>query len=273
MESGFDLKEATLEVLRNLVASVADITPRILTAIVVILIGLLVAKLAEKTIRVAFRRLKINDFLERIGVNQTLEKAGLQDSPGRLLSRTVYFLLIILFTQAVTRAVGLETIADAIGSFFSYLPNLIAAFLVLLLGMIVAQFLGKSVTRSATDSGVEFAPLLGRLVSSLIMFVVIIMAISQLKIDTEIVKAVVLVLLGGMALALALSFGLGSRETTRNLMAGFYARKLFTVGEEIEVAGQRGVLTAITSVQTLIESKGQVIALPNRVFLDEVVKQ
>ncbi len=273
MESGFNLKEATLQVFRNLVSSIEDFVPRALTALIVILLGLLVAKLAEKTIRAAFRKFRIDAMLERVGVNAMLQKLGLRGSPGWLLSRTIYFLLIILFTQSVTQAVGLTTIAGAIGAFLSYLPKLAAAFLVLLLGMVVAQFMSRTVTQSAKDSGIEFAPLLGRLVSSLILFVVVIMAVSQLQIDTEIVRLVVLVLLSGLAIAIALSFGLGTRDVTRNLVAGFYARKLFHVGEEIEIGGERGVLNAITPIQTLVERKGQVVAIPNSVFLDQVVKQ
>lgn len=273
MDSEFSLRTATVDVLENLVASLADFVPRALTAVLVILIGILIAKLAEKAVRTIFDKLRIDSFLERIGISQVLQKLGLQGSPGKVLSRTIYFLLVVLFVQSVTRAVGMFTIADAIGSFFSYLPSLVAAFLVLLLGMIVAQFMGKAVTRSAAESGVEFAPLLGRIVSALILFVVIIMSISQLQIETKIVNMVVLVLLSGISLALALTFGLGSREVTRNIVAGFYARQLFRIGEEVAIGGERGVLASITATKTLIERDGQTLAIPNRMFLDEIVRQ
>jgi small-conductance mechanosensitive channel len=273
MNDSFGLKDAALEVLHTLTAAVAELVPRLLIAVVVILVGVLVARLAERAVRVIFDRFRINDLLERAGVITTLKKFGLQDSPGRLLSRTIYFLLIILFVQAVTRAVGLGAIADAISSFFAYLPNLVAAFLVLLLGMMVAQFIAGAVTRSAAEAGVEFAPILGRIVSSLILFVVVMMAISQLKIDTEIVRSVVLVLLSGFALAFALSFGLGSREVTRNIMAGFYVRKLFRVGELIEIGNERGTLVGITAMHALVEQDGETLSFPNRRFLDEVVRQ
>jgi len=142
--------------------------------------------------------------------------------------------------------VGLQTIADAIGAFFRYLPNLVAAFLVLLLGLMVA---------------------------SLIIFVVVIMAISQLQVDTEIIRAVVLVVLPGGVIALVLSFGLGTRNVTRNIVAGFYARKLLHIGEEVEIAGEKGVLSGVTPLQILIERDDETLTIPNRVFLDEVVKQ
>ncbi len=273
MNDDFSMRDTIMEVFRSMGESVADFVPRAVAALIVILLGLLVAKLMEKAIRVAFERFKLNELLDRVGLSSTLQKFGMKDTPGRLISRAVYFLLVLLFTQSVTQAVGLMAVAGAISAFFAYLPNLISAFLVLLLGMMVAQFLGRSLTQAAEDSGVEFAPMLGRIVSSMVLFVVVLMAVSQLKIDTQIVLGIVLVLLAGLSLAFALTFGLGSREVTRNIVAGFYARKLFQVGEPVEVGEVKGTLAGITAVQTLVESGEDTLALPNRVFMDEVVKQ
>lgn len=273
MENGFTFKDALLDVFNSLAVSVAEFVPRALTALVIILVGIVVAKIVEKMLRTAFDRLRIDSLLSKIGVTDSLRRIGLQGTPGRLISRAIYFLLIILFTQSVTRAVGLETIANAIGSFFSYLPNLVAAFLVLLFGTMAAQAVARAVTRSAEGAGIEYAPAMGRAVSALILFVVGIMAISQLRIDTGIVRQVVLVTLIGFSAALALSFGLGTRDVTRNLVAGFYARKLFQAGQSIELHGERGTLTAITPIQTLIDKKGTSVSVPNSVFLDEVVRQ
>lgn len=269
---GFDPLAAARAVTENLISMVADMVPRFLVAIIVIILGLIVAKIAEKTIKVVFERLKIDALLERAGLTGSLKRMGLTGSPGRLLARTVYFLLIILFTQAVCRAVGLHVISDAIGAFFGYLPNLAAAFMVLLLGMIVSQFLARTITTSAEESGLEYGAMLGRAASSLVMFVVVIMAISQLRIDTGIIRMVVLVLLSGLALAVALSFGLGTRDVTRNIVAGFYVRRLLREGEPLEIDGQAGTLVGVTPLQTLVEQDGHTVAIPNQVFLDKVAR-
>ena len=270
---GFSFSEALQDVLQGLTHSLAEFVPRAVTALVIIFLGILVAKIIEKLLRGSFERFRINELLEKIGVTSVLNKLGLQGTPGRIVSRTIYFLLIALFTQSVTRAVGLVTIANVIGTMLSYLPNLLAAFLVLLFGSMAAQAVAKAVTRSAEGAGVDYAGPLGRAVSMAILFVVGIMAISQLKVDVEIVRQVVLVTLIGGSVALAISFGLGTRDVTRNLVAGFYARKLFRAGESIELHGERGTLTAITPLQTLLERDGKAISVPNSVFLDEVVRQ
>ncbi len=273
MENSFSLTSAITGVLRSLGDSFAAFTPRALTALVVFLAGLLVAKIAARVIRTTFARLKIDDLLERVGLTEILHKLGLQDPPGFLLSRLVFYLLLLLFTQSAAEAVGLKAISDSITAFFGYLPHFVAATIVLLIGMLIAQFAGTAVTRSARDSGIEFAPILGRITSSLIIFLAGLMAVTQLRIDTEIIHSVVLILLSGVALALALTFGLGTREITRNLVAGFYVRKLFEVGQPVEIGDVGGTLAGVTSLHTVVEKDNQHTTIPNSVFLEQAARQ
>jgi len=273
MEQGFSLGNVVADVVNSLSVAVADFVPRILTALVVILVGWLIAKLADRAIRTGFDRLRLDELLEKAGMTENMAKMGLRGTPGVLLGRAAYWLLLLLFVQSGAQAVGLTAIAGAISAFFAYLPSILAALIVLMIGMMIARFVGGAVTRSAGDSGVDFAPVLGRAVSTLILFIVAVMAVAQLRIDTQLIKSVVLVVLGGFAAGLALSFGLGSREATRNIVAGFYARKLFQAGDDVEMGGRRGELIGITALQTLLESDGRTIAVPNRVFLDEAVSR
>jgi len=179
----------------------------------------------------------------------------------------------VLDSQSAAVAVGLTTISDAIASFFRYLPNLVAATLIVMFGVIAGQFAGRAVAQAASESGVDFAPALGRAVSAIIVFVVGLMAIAQLKIDTAVIHTFSTILLTGMALAMALSFGLGTRGITRSIVAGFYLRKTLRIGDTIEVEGERGTLSAITSTQSLIERDGTVVSIANSTLLDTVVRQ
>ena len=159
------------------------------------------------------------------------------------------------------------------GPSWAICPNIVAALLILVLGSAAAQFAGRAVAEAATNSGIEFGSSLGGLVSGLILFVLGIMAIGQLRIDTEIIRVVTAAVLAGLALAFGLTFGLGSRDVTRNILAGFYARKTFVIGREMEVRGERGELKSITPTQTLLQQGDRVVAVANSVFLEEVVKQ
>ena len=273
MDESFSLQSAITDVLRSLTSAIGELAPRILTALVVILIGYLAAKVTEKALRGALQRIKFDTLLKKVGIQNALERIGHHGSPSQSIAKVVYFLLIVLFVQSATQSVGLTAVSGAIQSFFGYLPNVIAALVVILLGSVVAEYASKAVTQSARESGIDYAETLGRIVSALVFFVVLVMAVTQLRIETDIIKAVAIVLLGGVSLGLALSFGLGTREITRNLMAGFYARKLFESGEEIEIGEVRGTLISIAPTQTVIEQEGKVVTVPNQVFLEGTVRQ
>jgi hypothetical protein len=216
---------------------------------------------------------KFDALLERVGLDQMLLKIGIRQEINQFVPRVVYFLLLFLFAKTAADSLGLVAISDAIGAFMAYLPNLIAALIILVLGSAAAQFAGQAVTAAAGNAGIDFAPALGRLVAGLLLFVLGMVAVAQLQIDTEMIRLITAAVLGGFALAFGLSFGLGSREVTRNILAGFYARKTFQIGEETEVAGERGTLTAITPTLTILDQKGRTVTLANSTFLEQVAKQ
>ncbi|MBZ0269045.1 mechanosensitive ion channel [bacterium] len=272
MNDPLGLRETLTGIFQDMAAFVADFIPRLVTGIVVFLLGWILAKVLERILRTTFLRLKIDAGLDRIGITSMFRSLGVRGSLSESTSRLVYYLVLILFVQSAATAVGLDSIAHAITAFFAYLPSLVAAALLMLFGNVVAQFAGKAVSRSAGDSGVDYAPALGRLVTGSVLFIVAIMAITQLGIDTAMVRTVVIISLSGLAAGLALSFGFGSRDSTRNLMAGFYARKSFRVGDEIRIGEIEGRLSAISATRALVETEdGRIVSVPNRRLAEEPV--
>ena len=267
------MKDKLLQSFQELVDLVVTAAPKVLIGLILLVVAVLVAKIVEKVLRVILVRVRFDSLVERVGIDKALHRIGLRQQLNHFLPRLVYFLLLMLFAKTGADALGLAAISNALGSLFSYLPNLIAALLLIVIGGTAGQFVGQTVTQAGEDSGIEFAGALGRVVTGLILFIVGIMAITQLKIDTEIIQLVTTLLLAAMALAFGLSFGLGSRDLTRNIMAGFYARRILEPGQSVEFGGQSGVLKAITSTHTLIESRDQTISVANTAFLEQVTRQ
>lgn len=262
-----------LDAFAQLGGSMIASTPLVVVGLSLLALAVIAAKVVEVVLRRLFVRLRFDALLQRVGIDQALGRVGVREPLNRLVPRLVYYLLLFLFIRTAAQALGLAAISEAMGSFLGYLPNLVAAILILVLGSVAAQFAGRAVARAAESSGIDFAGSLGSLVSSLMLFVLGIMALGQLKIDTEIVRVVTTCLLAGLGLAFGLSFGLGTRDITRNIVAGFYARKIFQVGESLELRGHRGTLRSITPTQTILERDGGILAVGNGVFLDEVVTQ
>lgn len=267
------MRERLLQAFQDLEYSIISAVPQVIMGLVLIVASLVVASVIERVLRYILRKVNIDSLIGKVGADAALQRLGVRPQLTTVVPRIVYFLVLLLLARTAVDALGLTAISESIAAFFAYLPNVVAALLLLVLGSSLGQVAGQTVARSAEASGIDFAPTLGRLVSSLIIFVTAMMAIGQLKIDTEIIHVVTSMVLGGAALAFGLSFGLGTRELVRNVVAGFYVRRFLEVGEPLEVDGQHGTLNSITATHVILLSDGQRVAISNETLMKQVVKQ
>lgn len=267
------MRERLIQSFQDLADSMVSAVPQVVMALVLIVVSLVVASVVERVLRYILTKVNIDSLIGKVGADSALQRLGVRPQLTILVPRIVYFLVLLLLARTAVDALGLTAISEAIAAFFAYLPNVVAALLLLVLGSSLGQVAGQTVARSAEASGIEFAPTLGRLVSSLIIFVTAMMAVGQLQIDTEIIHVVTSLVLGGAALAFGLSFGLGTRDIVRNVVAGFYVRRFLEVGEPLEVDGQHGTLNSITATHVILVSNNQKIAISNETLMHQVVKQ
>lgn len=267
------MKEKLAQAFGQLLDTSIAATPKVALGLILFLGGLLAAKLVEVSLRFVLRRIMFDALVGKAGIDQILHRLGIREQLSIFLPRLVYFLVLIVLAQTSADAIGLTTISGAISAFFVYLPNIIAAILLLIIGSTLGQFAGQTVQQSAESSGIDVAPALGRLVSGGIFFVCAMMAVGQLKIDTAIVRIVTSIILGGAALAFGISFGFGTRDVVRNIAAGFYARKVLEIGRPLTVSGHTGTLRAITATHILLDSEDGEISIANSAVLHQVTRQ
>lgn len=267
------MKEKLLQAFGGLLDSTIAAAPKVAVGLLLAVAALLIAKVIERVLRKALIRMRLDDLVAKAGIDQAIHRIGIRQQLTILLPRLTYFLILLVLARTAGDALGLDAISGAIGAFFAYLPNIFAALVLLILGSTVGQFVGQIVSQSAESSGIEFAPALGKLVSGAILFVCAMMGLAQLKIDTDIVRIVTGLVLGGASLAFGLSFGLGTRDVIRNITAGFYARKVLTMGKPLEIAGQQGVLRAITATHIVLQSDSGETTISNANILDHVTRQ
>ncbi len=266
------MKQKLIQSFTGLLDSIVAAAPKVVVGLILTVAALFIAKLIEVVLRYLLTRIRFDTIMKKAGIDRALQRIGLRQQLNVFIPRVVYFLVLFVLAKTGADALGLAAISSAIGAFFTYLPNIIAALLLVILGTTLGQFAGEMVTQSARSSGIDFAPSLGKTVSGLIIFVVSMMAIAQLKIDTEIVRIVTSFVLGGAALAFGIAFGLGTRDVIRNIAAGFYARKFLRIGNELEILGYRGVLTHINATHIILQLIDGEISVANAGLLDAVAQ-
>src|ERR1700742_4066464 len=166
------MEQRVLNAFAGLFNSVLAAMPKIAVGILLVVLGLLAAKVIEVVLRTMLVRLRFDSLMEKAGIDKALQRIGLRQQLNFFLPKLAYFLVLFLLAKTASDALGLIAISNAIGAFFAYLPNLIAALLLLILGSTVGQFAGQMVTQAAQSAGIDSAPTLGKMVSALIVFIV-----------------------------------------------------------------------------------------------------
>lgn len=260
--------EIIISALTEMLSQVAVFLPSLVGALFVLLIGWLLAWLSQRVVRRLSARLGLDRLVERAGIAGALDHTGVTTPASHLVGRAIYWLLLLAFLMIAFESLGLTAAAAALHALIAYLPRVLGAAIVLVGGALLGRFLGKGAQVLAAGSGVEFHAALGRAVQYIVLTMAAILAVDQLGLNTTLLNAVLGNLLTVAGAGLALALALGSREVVRNLLAGFYAKELFEIGQTVEVGGYRGTLEAIGSLKAIIAATEGDITLPNSALMD-----
>ena len=203
-------------------AELGRFVPTLLGSLVILFAGYLLAKLAEKGTGRLLRRVRFNDLLDRGGVLQAVERSGSQLNPTRVLANLVFWLVMFVVLVIAANALGLDQLANVFGTLVSFIPGVIAAIVIIIVGIVLGGFVGGLIMASA--GGLHGGPTLARVGRWGVIVLAIFMALQELGVATDLVTTAFAILFGAIALALALSFGLGNRELAGEVTREWYER-------------------------------------------------
>ena len=266
------LYQTSLTALKGVIQEMTAFLPNLIAALVMLVAGWVTAKIAEKVVSRLLRTLRTNEATERMGMTGLFRQLGTQRSPVEFISRTIFWVFIAVFVVSTLEALKLVYVSQLAGRLVGYTPNVIGAALIVLVGLALARLFASSVGNSARNAGLEYATGLSAFVRYFLSLIVILAALAQVGVRTDILTNVVTVLIVSLGLALALALGLGSRAVVANILAGAFVREHLSVGSEIQVQGLKGKVVAVRSVGTSIESDGRRITIPNVVLIENVIE-
>jgi hypothetical protein len=200
----------------------ADYVPALIGALVVLFAGYLLAKLIERGTDHLLARLGLNRWLERGGVLDAVERTGWRRAPSRLVATIVFWFVMFSVILLAANALGLSSLASVFSELVSYIPSVIAAVVIVLIGIVLGEFVDGLIMASA--GGIHGGPTLARVGRGGVIVLAIVMALQELGVASEIVTVAFAIVFGAVALAFALSFGLGNRELAAEVTREWYER-------------------------------------------------
>lgn len=204
---------------------VATFLPNLLAMITILIIGFITAWVIKTILLRFLKAIQFDRVSERWGLTHVLSRGGMAYSPASLVSRFFYWVIVLITLILGINALEVAATQNFIAQFFSYLPNLFAAVIILVIGYLIAIFLGQAALIAAVNAQMESAKLLSRSVRWFIIILSLTMALYHLGIAEKVIVAAFSITFGGIVLALAISFGWGGRELAKDFLERLYLKK------------------------------------------------
>jgi hypothetical protein len=195
-----------------------EFLPNFLALVIILLAGFVLAALLRWGVRRALRMIAFDQWCDRTGLSHVLARADIRSLPSALVAHGVFWLVILIFFVVGLSSLEVAIVTHVLASFFSYLPRVFSAVLILAVGFLVANFLGRAVLLAAVNADVASPRLWASGVKFLIAALTFAMALDQLEIASRIVTAAFIIVFGGITLALAIAFGMAGRDLARDFL-------------------------------------------------------
>ena len=264
--------EMIITVMTSVWSKVAGFLPNLVAAIVILVIGYFIAKFIGFVLSRLLNKIGFDSLSSKVGVISILEKSGIKLSPSEIVGALGFWIIMLTFLVTATESLGLPRVSATIDDVILYLPKVIAAAVIFIIGLFLANFLRDLVRSSAEGLGVSYAKPLGTAAYSVLFVVIISLAVNELEIETALLNSVISILIAAFGIALALSLGLGTRDLSSNIIAGYYVRDLFAKGARITLENGDGKIESVGTVKTIIKCEdGSQLTIPNAALVESSV--
>jgi hypothetical protein len=199
--------------------------PSILAALLLLLIGMVVGKIARAAAEKFFKFVHMDEYAEKVKVNELLARLGFGHSPAFVIGFLVYWLIILVFLVSAANAVQLTVVSQLLERFVLFVPKLIGAVLVIAAGLLFGHFFGEVVLNAATANKLDGAVAFSKTVRVVVVVFAGVMALEQIDIDTSIITSSIQIILGTIGLGLAIAFGIGGKDVAAEIIRNFIARQ------------------------------------------------
>lgn len=220
-----------IEPVRLILYQIGAFFPRLLIAVIVVIGGWMLAKVARFAITKTLRAINFNVLTERSGMDNFLRQGGMAGDTTSIFGFLIYWLVILAALLVAFNGLGLTYITDLLGRVVWFVPNVFVALLVIAFGSYFARFIGDTVITYCRNVKLQDAAFLGKLAQYAIMVFVVLIALDQVKVGGDIVRQSFLVILAGVVFALALAFGIGGKDWAAERIEQWWPRAQKDLGD------------------------------------------
>ena len=267
MDSASNLEELASG-LQLIVSQVLAYLPRVGVAILVLVVGWLLARLLRGVVMRTIAHL--DQFWQRFVSKRGLGHLQPRNPPTRIVGELVFWLLLLIFVTLSTEILGLGVFGIWLKEIVTFLPLAIAGLLIVLAGYVVSSLARDLIASAAATADLSHGDLMGRAAQVIILFVAIIIGVDQIGIDIAFLSVLVGIILASMLGSIALAFGLGARTHVSNIIAANQLRHIYQIGDRVRIGDVEGLIVDIRISRVLVETKSGSVDIPAKLFDEEI---
>lgn len=217
-----DTSEAIFYSLTNALVRFVSFLPALLGAAIILIVGWLLSGLLARLIERALKAVGFENAVERSGIGDFIRRSGTKMTTSGVIAALIKYFIFLIFVQAAANVLGIPQLTEIINRIILFIPNVIVAMAIIVIGSLIARFLSGLVRSSVSELGVGNPNLLATLTQYIVIGFAVIAAIDQLGIAATLVNTLLIGLIGSVALAVGLAFGLGGRDVAAQITQNWY---------------------------------------------------
>ncbi len=248
--------------LQQMLTDLIEVLPKIALALVILIIGWILAKIVAGVIRKLLVKMPLDEAAEKLNSIDLVQKTNIKIVPSTVLSKILYYIILLFSVVAAADVLSMDAISNLITDIIGFIPRLLVAGIVLMIGVFIADFIKDIITTVCQSLGIPSAKMIGGFVFWFIFLTALVSAMGQAGIETDFIMSNLSLLLAGGVFAFALGYGIASRDMMANFLASFYTKDKVSIGDKITLDGVTGEVIDMDSNSLTLQTEDRRIFIP-----------
>lgn len=262
-----------LERLKETAGRLIGLLPSFIGALIVLLIGWLFAKGVARVLEKLLETIQIDKMASSLNRIDLIEQSDIVIKPSAIIPKFIYYLIMLVVIALSADLMALEMITVQVNSLIEFLPDLVKAIGMLLLGLLAANMIKGIISTTFRSMGMSSGALIGNFIFYFLFISVLLMALKQIKVETNFITDNLTIIVGGIMAAFAIGYGYASRSVMANFLGSLYSKPKFRTGEIIRVSNTKGKIIGMDNTSiTLRTSEDKRVVIPLSILAQEQVE-
>ena len=266
-----DLRGILADTLSKLIEQSSTFISNFISAILILGIGWLIAKGVAFVLKSFLSKIGLDKLGEKIQDMELLRKYDLDFKLSHVISMVVYVLIMLFLSVSAADTLGVPAISNMFLMLVNFIPKLIVAIIMTLLGLFISDLARKFVETLCKSFNIASGKLISMAVFFFLGFISIILALGQAGINTKLLESSFNIIIAALALAFSIGYGLASKDILINILSSIYSRKKFSEGDLVEIQGVKGTIIIMDNTNLILETDGVRTSFPLKVLQTEKI--